>query len=129
MEKALADLVRRRSAGVCEYCHHPRPPYQFEHVVAIQHRGETEPDNLALACLRCNLNKGPNLSAIDPDSGAIVPLFNPRTQVWRAHFCWDGPLLIGITPFGRATIEVLDINSVTRVAAREALIIEGWLPA
>ncbi len=128
MEKALAELVRRRSTGICEYCHYPAPPFQFEHVIAHQHGGTTESENLALACLKCNLYKGPNLSGIDPDTGAIVLLFNPRTQVWRAHFRWDGSLLVGITPTARATIRVLDINSATRIAARDTLIMEGWEP-
>jgi len=129
MEKALAELVRGRSSGVCEYCHFPEPPFQFEHVIAHQHGGRTIADNLAFACLKCNLYKGPNLSGIDPDSGAIVPLFNPRSQIWRAHFRWDGPWLVGITPTGRATIEVLDINSAARITTRERLIMEGWMPA
>jgi 5-methylcytosine-specific restriction endonuclease McrA len=29
-------------------------------------------DNLALACHRCNLRKGPNLTGIDPMSGEMV---------------------------------------------------------
>jgi hypothetical protein len=31
-------------------------------------------------------HKGPNLTAIDPRTQRIVPLFNPRTQDWVEHF-------------------------------------------
>jgi hypothetical protein len=31
-------------------------------------------ENLAFACYHCNLHKGPNLSGIDQDSGALVRL-------------------------------------------------------
>src|SRR5271165_4288477 len=40
-------------------------------------------DNLALACYHCNAHKGPNLSALDPESGALVRLFNPRLDSSR----------------------------------------------
>jgi len=38
-------------------------------------------ENLAFACYHCNLHKGPNLSGIDQESGALVRLFN-RVAVW-----------------------------------------------
>jgi len=58
-------------------------------------------------------------------SGQIVPLFNPRTDAWSDHFRFDGPLLTGATPRGRATVNVLSINLPIRVAARQALIESG----
>jgi 5-methylcytosine-specific restriction endonuclease McrA len=125
MEKVLEDLVRRRGAGRCEYCHYPLPPFQFEHIVARQHGGITVEENLALACIRCNSYKGPNLSGIDPETHAIVPLFNPRTQIWRTHFRWERARLVGITPSGRATIAVLSINNWPRIEARQRLIAAG----
>jgi hypothetical protein len=38
-------------------------------------------ENLAWACHRCNYYKGPNLTSIDRETQAIVPLFNPRRAV------------------------------------------------
>ncbi len=35
-------------------------------------------DNLALACLRCNRHKGPNVGSFDPLTGQLTPFFNPR---------------------------------------------------
>ena len=84
MDRSLQELVWRRAGGVCEYCRLPSVlapvPFQIDHVVAQQHGGETVEANLALACLRCNTHKGPNIAGIDPVTRRIVPLFHPRTQ-------------------------------------------------
>ncbi len=118
MDRSLRSLVQRRAGGVCEYCRLPQAASLFalfhvEHIVARQHRGKTEPDNLAIACGYCNLHKGPNIAAIDPDSGQLVPLFNPRRDRWADHFMWEGTLVVGLTPIGRAT----DIANVHRTRA------------
>ncbi|HSS19497.1 MAG TPA: hypothetical protein VLL54_05435 [Pyrinomonadaceae bacterium] len=57
-------------------------------------------DNLALACIDCNLHKGPNLTGIDPNTGVITPLFHPRRDAWVEHFGWDGIYLVGSTGCG-----------------------------
>jgi hypothetical protein len=57
-----------------------------------------------------------------------VPLFNPRRYKLGRHFRWDGPVLVGLTPVGRATIAVLEINLEHRVALRQGLIDEGDFP-
>ena len=85
MEAAIRDLVRRRAGNRCEYCGLPQSavphaPFHVEHVVARQHGGSDDPVNLALACDRCNLHKGPNLSGIDPEADATVSLFHPRND-------------------------------------------------
>jgi hypothetical protein len=74
--------------------------------------------NLALACPQCNLHKGPNLAGIDPLSGAIEPLFNPRRQSWADHFEARGPYLFGRTPTGRVTVRVLAMNDEARIDLR-----------
>jgi 5-methylcytosine-specific restriction endonuclease McrA len=95
MQKALEEEVWRRARGRCEYCHLPRAfvrvPFQIDHIIAEQHGGRTDSENLAIACLRCNKRKGPNLAGVSPDSGEIVRLFNPRKDNWADHFRWDGP--------------------------------------
>jgi len=91
-------------------------------------RGLTEEDNLALACFACNNHKGPNLSGVDPITRAVVLLFHPRQQIWRDHFRYDGAILLGLTPIGRATIQVLEINLPHRVSHRGALVLEGVFP-
>lgn len=129
MTAALIRLVRERAGERCEYCLMPQSAYrvrfQVDHVVAQQHKGPTVPENLALACLACNSHKGPNLSGIDPDSGDVVRLFNPRAERWEDHFEWSGAELIGKTPTGRATIAVLAINDPAYVITRRQLMNEG----
>jgi hypothetical protein len=105
-----------------------RAPFQPDHIVAEVHGGPTTRANLCWACYHCNLHKGTNLAGIDPDTGKKEWLFNPRRHKWHRHFQWDGPLLVGRTPVGRATIEVLRINDPEYVEAREALIAEGMFP-
>jgi hypothetical protein len=132
MDRATERLVRERAGGLCEYCHAPQSAYperfQIDHVIARQHDGPTEPANLALCCLDCNLHKGPNISSRDPIGGAMIRLFDPRTDRWNDHFQWDGPVAVGLTPIGRATVRLLAMNRPNRVVVREALIAEGIFP-
>ena len=133
MDKALEELVRRRAGHLCEFCRMPQALYlthfPIDHIIAQQHGGPTIADNLALACYRCNLHKGPNIASLDPLSGQLlVPLFHPRCDRWEDHFEWQGPMLIGRTPVGRATINVLAINHPDYFGVREELIEEGLFP-
>ena len=131
-DEALADLVRDRAKLCCEYCRLPQiyssVQFQIDHVIAEQHGGKTVASNLALACLADNNHKGPNLAGIDPRTGKRVWLFHPRRQKWSRHFRWDGPVLVGRTPVGRATVAVLAMNLPHRIAQRAALIAEGVFP-
>jgi hypothetical protein len=130
MDAALEQLVWERAAGQCEYCQFPAAisllPFQIDHIIAEKHRGPTNAENLALSCERCNSHKGPNIAGyLD---GKHVPLFNPRFDSWPAHFEWRGAVLIGKTPIGQVTIDVLAINLPYRVLLREALMAEGLHP-
>jgi hypothetical protein len=64
-----------------------------------------------MACFHCNRFKGPNIAGLDPASGQFVRLFHPRTDLWAEHFRFDGARLVGLTPVGRATIQVLAMNA------------------
>ncbi len=128
----LARKVRDRARNRCEYCQLPESmspiPHEIDHIVAEQHGGATTLSNLALACFADNHHKGPNLSGIDPQTGRPTWLFHPRRHKWDRHFRWKGPLLVGRTAVGRATISVLCMNAPHRVAWRAALIEEGVFP-
>jgi len=133
MDAALRALVSQRAGGRCEYCRmrqeHLPLALQLEHIIAKQHGGTDEADNLAMGCDRCNAFKGPNLSGIDPESGEIVTLFNPRTQLWQEHFTSDEARIAGLTPVGRATVRVLNMNAPRRIRLRMALLERGeWNP-
>jgi 5-methylcytosine-specific restriction endonuclease McrA len=116
IDAATRRRVRRRAHDRCEYCGLPQDAvpvatFHIEHIIAKQHGGTDDLSNLALACFHCNQHKGPNLTGIDPQSGQITPLFNPRTQLWREHFALQDTEISGLTPTGRATIRVLAMNS------------------
>jgi hypothetical protein len=100
-----------------------------DHIIPQQHGGPTASANLAWSCLRCNKHKGPNLSGIDPVTGEMVRLFHPRRDRWSEHFVWEKSKLLGLTPTGRATVGVLQINRLDAVLVREALMEEGVYPA
>jgi hypothetical protein len=91
---------------------------QLEHVIPRKHGGSDELENLALACIDCNLRKGSNLTGIDPETGAITRLFNPRIDLWAAHLRWQGIRIEAQSAIGRATLQVLDLNSDDRLEVR-----------
>jgi 5-methylcytosine-specific restriction endonuclease McrA len=127
----LRERVAARAKGVCEYCRMPQSAtlykHEPDHIVPRQHGGETNPDNLALACMRCNRYKGPNVGSFDPASGRLEPLFNPRTQSWNAHFALRGGVIEALTPEARVTAKILRFNDAERVAERRRLIAVGLL--
>jgi hypothetical protein len=132
MESALEELVWERAGHRCEYCQVSqecdRLPFQIDHIIAQKHGGPTRPANLCLACFADNHHKGPCIAGRDPVTKKLVPLFNPRRHKWQRHFRWHGPLLLGLTSIGRATVTVLQINLDHRVAFRQGLIDEGVFP-
>jgi len=119
-------FVRDRAGDRCEYCQlrqeHSAVPHQIEHIVARQHGGSDDVGNLALACHRCNLHKGPNLSGIDPATGDVAALFHPRRDQWADHFAHRGAYIQGLTASGRATVAVLALNDARRLEFREELL-------
>jgi hypothetical protein len=73
------------------------------------------------------LAKRPNLSAIDPATGAVVTLFHPRRGLWNDHFEFQGPLIVGKTPEGRATVRLLQMNGQPRLQVRGLLLaLDQW---
>jgi hypothetical protein len=103
-------------------------PHQVDHIIGRQHRGSDDVDNLCLCCIHCNQKKGPNIASIDPQSGRIIPLYHPRQQPWAAHFQFAESSVLGLTPEGRATVELLNMNTDERVQLRGALLRRGWSP-
>jgi hypothetical protein len=133
MDASTRDLVRHRAGQRCEYCqlHEDDDPlfaFHVEHISARQHGGADSLSNLAFACHQDNLHKGPNLTGIDPLTKKLTRLLHPRRHKWSRHFRWDGPILVGRTAIGRATVAVLGMNLPHRVRLREALIAAGRFP-
>ena len=116
--------VAERAAHRCEYCRAPESvfnfPFEVEHVIPRSLDGSDEEGNLALSCRSCNLRKGSRVRAVDPESGADVPLFDPRNDRWDKHFRVESmsATVVGLTAIGRATVAQLSINGASQVAAR-----------
>jgi hypothetical protein len=127
----LRRLVRQRARECCEYCLVPQAvafaPHQVDHVIAEKHGGQTATDNLALSCILCNQHKGSDLASLDPDTGALTPLFHPRIDHWADHFRLIGGTIESLTPIGRATARLLRLNHPDRVAERGLLAAIGIL--
>ncbi len=126
MDNTLRSQVRRRADDVCEYCRLPQVASRFvrfhvEHIIARQHGGTDELDNLALACSFCNFHKGPNIASLDPQDRQLVPLFHPRQDLWSDHFAWKETTVSGLTAVGRATVGLLAMNDWQRIELRDNL--------
>ena len=122
---ALRRLVEERAKHECEYCLLPAKvaffSHEIDHIIAEKDGGETNADNLALTCWRCNRYKGSDLGSFDPETGNFSFLFNPRKQKWKANFIFSEVVIIGLTPEGRTTIKLLQMNSEERLAERRKL--------
>jgi hypothetical protein len=130
MDRHTRPAVVHRAKNRCEYCQIAQPlvpfrPFHVEHIVARQHGGNDDSDNLCLACDRCNAYKGPNLTAIDPITNLVTELFHPRRHTWREHFAFSGPKIIGQTAIGRATARLLNMNDYRRLSLRRELTVLG----
>lgn len=129
MNHNLARKVRHRAGNHCEYCRLPQAvlplPFQIDHIVAEQHGGKSEEENLALACPTCNRYKGPNIAGRDSESGELVPLFHPRTERWADHFESTSGYIVARTAIGRVTLQVLNMNAPDRVFLRRQLVQEA----
>ncbi len=132
--KALRERVAAQARHRCGYCLTSEAvvgtPMEIDHIIPQSLGGLTEEDNLWLACSLCNDHKGDRIAALDPLSGQIVRLFDPRRQVWPEHFAWapEGDRIVGLPPTGRATVVALDLNRPSLVRARQAWIVAGWHP-
>ncbi len=119
--------VFERANGNCEYCKNQQgystAPFSVEHILALSKQGSNDLENLALSCPACNAHKYTKQAALDPLTRKIVPLFNPREQIWDEHFIWDETLTqkLGLTPTGRATVTCLKMNRVESVNLRMVL--------
>ena len=126
MHSTIRALVWQRADRRCEYCRLRQSDSAFrtfhvDHIRPRKHGGGDDASNLALACDRCSLHKGYDLTGVDDETGQIVPLFNPRVQAWDDHFRFEGVWIIGGTPTCRATVRVCALNSLRWLRVRSEL--------
>ncbi len=126
---ALRKQIYERAKYCCEYCFFPEVAtlvsHEVDHIIAEKHGGLTQADNLALSCALCNKHKGSDLASIDPKTGDIAPLYNPRKDNWSKHFGFNEAEFFGITPIGRVTVKLLQLNRQDRLEERKLLIKAG----
>jgi HNH endonuclease len=130
----LAALILLDAGHRCGYCRTDEQIagslLSIEHILPIARGGTTERANLWRSCRECNEHKGAQIEALDPESGEIATLYNPRTQPWREHFRWsdDGLFILGSTALGRATVNALNLNRPHLLVARQRWMLVGWHP-
>jgi hypothetical protein len=129
---AIRGDVVLRAGNRCEYCGLSQAgqeaAFHVDHVVPRIAGGPTELNNLALACVSCSLRKGARRAAPDPATGEETLLFNPRGQVWKDHFRWEGAVVVPLTRTGRATVITLAMNRPLAIAIRLEQAERGRLP-
>ncbi len=90
MDRKLRKQVIQRAESRCEYCQMPQEyaeaTHEIDHIIAQKHGGLTLSKNLALACFHCNNHKGPNIAGVDPATGELTRLYDPRLDQWSQHF-------------------------------------------
>src|SRR5579871_813712 len=108
-------LVEERADFKCEYCNLPVNVSFFsseiDHIIPEKHGGANDESNLALTCWRCNRHKGTDLGSFDPQTSEFSLLFNPRVQIWTDHFIMQEFSITGLTPEGRTTVYLLQLNT------------------
>lgn len=127
MSRRLPQTVRKRvqtrAHHRCEYCQlpekHSHYPHQVDHIIPPLHGGTDDDDNLAWACFQCNSAKTSNIASYDFETNQLTRLFHPRQDAWQTHFRYESGQLMGITPVGRVTVRVLQINLPELVLMRQ----------
>jgi HNH endonuclease len=132
---AIERRVRAIAGNRCGYCLSPQhlvmARLEMEHIIPLAKGGSNAEATLWVACPICNRHKSDKTTAVDPEAGAVVPLFNPRTQTWSDHFRWsdEGIRIVGRTAIGRATIIALYLSDDADVLeVRSYWVSAGWHP-
>jgi len=132
ISQELRRLVATRADSLCEYCLFPYAGgvmFQIDHIISVKHGGSTTPDNLAYACIYCNLQKGTDLGSINWQNGELVRFFNPRRDFWGEHFQLNEAVIQPLTDIGEVTERIFAFNSDDRLIERQALIEVGRYPS
>jgi hypothetical protein len=136
--RAISAAARQRVAEAahfrCGYCLTAQriigPLLEIDHIIPRGPRWYLRRREPMAGVPMCNSHKADRQEALDPESRAMVALFNPRAERWDEHFEWieAGTLIHGKTPRGRATVVALQMNHPDIVAARRLWVIAGWHP-
>jgi hypothetical protein len=123
----LRRLLVARAESLCEYCLiHEEDTFfgcEVDRIISRKHGGATDEQNLALAYLFCNRNKGSDLASLAPGTDRLVRFFDPRSDHWSEHFRLesDGITLVALTENGEATARIFGFNEGERLFERDTL--------
>ncbi len=125
ISQELRAEVARRAEHRCEYCliheNDAGFPHQVDHIVSRKQGGLSVSDNLAYACVLCNRHKGSDIASIDPRTGEVIRLFDPRRDRWTEHFRIEDAFISPVSTIGEATVRLLRMNAPERIAERHLL--------
>ncbi len=135
MSKYIPERIRRevaeRAEFVCEYCRipqvNPAVKHHIEHLRSRKHGGTNDVENLALACVACNLHNGSDNGSYDFETNnEFTRFFNPRIDIWTEHFRLNANAeIIPLTAEARVTVRILRFNNADRIEERFGLIEAG----
>jgi hypothetical protein len=116
IRKTLAEETSDR----CAYCEGDITAVGFEEIEHYRPKSVypnlvVEWTNLTIACARCNRNKAAKFDE-------AVPFVNPYFDQIADHLIFGGPIAFGASDRGDYTIAELDLNSPSRVEARNRTI-------
>jgi len=125
-------LISERAGCICKYCLIAEEDsyyrHEIEHIISIKHGGLSELENLALACVFCNRNKGSDIASVGSSSSGLIRFYNPRTDVWSENFRLDGMVILPLTDIAEVTIRILQMNHEDQILEREVLNKVGRYP-
>lgn len=126
ISKSIKEKVIDRAKEKCEYCliniQFSYFPFHIEHIISIKHGGDSDFENLALACPICNINKGTDLGSIT-ENETLIRFYNPRKDIWNEHFELENTGEISAkTEIGKVTIKILKLNHPESLIERKELV-------
>lgn len=103
--------------------------FEVEHIQPLSIGGQTEFENLCLACPTCNRHKANRVIGLT-DEGAEARLFHPQRDSWLENFDWsvNSTVIVGLTEIGVATVNLLRMNRPQLVEVRSLWVIVGKHP-
>jgi hypothetical protein len=129
IERRVRAAARNRSGYCLSPQHLVMARLEIEHIIPLAKGRSNAEANLWVACPICNRYKSDRTTAVDPETGATVPLFNPRTHTWSDRFgrSDDGLRIVGRTAIGRATVIALHLSDDPDVLeVRSYWVLAGW---
>ncbi len=129
----LRRRIRAHFLQRCAYCLSNEAltvvTFEVEHIQPLSLGGQTEFENLCLACPACNRHKANRVNGLT-DEGTETRLFHPQRDSWLAHFDWsvNGTVIVGLTEIGVATVNLLRMNRPQLTEVRSLWVIIGKHP-